>query len=75
VPGNRWRKESKSFQMSEITPTAEEVEIVEDVSDQKTESRAGKDERSSLLSRAERIRDELGIVDGQVTLTFLDDAI
>jgi hypothetical protein len=61
--------------MSEITPAAEEVEIVGNVSDQKTESRPGTDERSNLLSRAERIRDELGIVDGQVTLTFLDDAI
>ena len=61
--------------MSEIPPTNGDVEIVEEVSSPETEHRTDEEKPSAWLSRAEKIREELGIVDGQVTLTFLDDGI
>jgi hypothetical protein len=68
--GFRW-KESKSFPMSEIPPTNGKVKIVEEVPSSETVQTG--EEKPSWLSREEKIREELGIVDGQVTLTFLDD--
>ena len=57
--------------MSEIPPTNGKVDIVEEISGLETVQDEKKP--SSWLSRAEKIREELGIVGGQVTLTFLDD--
>lgn len=59
--------------MSEIPPTNEGVEIVEEASSPEDVPRTGGEKPSAELSREEKIREELGIVDGQVALTFLDD--
>jgi hypothetical protein len=61
--------------MSEITPTNGKVEIAEEASRTEPEYRAGEEKRIAKPSRVEKIREELGIVDGHVTLTFLDDGI
>jgi hypothetical protein len=60
--------------MSEITPTSGKVKIVEEVPSSET-VRTTEEKPSSWLSREEKIREELGIVGGQVTLTFLDDVL
>jgi hypothetical protein len=61
--------------MSKIDPTIEEVGIVEAISNPEAEPRptSGRPDESDLFSRAKKIREELGILDGQVALTFLDD--
>ena len=59
--------------MSEIPPIKEEVEIVEEASNPDPNHRKDGEKSSALLLRAEKIREELGILGGQVTLTFLDD--
>jgi hypothetical protein len=59
--------------MSEIPPTKGDLETVEETSNPEAVPRTGGEKPSAWSSREEKIREELGIVDGQVTLTFLDD--
>jgi hypothetical protein len=61
--------------MSEITPTVEEIGVVEAISTPEAEPRqqSSRPDESDLFSRAKKIREELGILEGQVALTFLDD--
>jgi hypothetical protein len=61
--------------MSEIPTTTEEVEIVENVSTSQAEHRSpsGRADGADLMSRVEKIREELGILEGHVALTFIDD--
>ena len=61
--------------MSEITPTNGDIETVEKTSSPEAVPRKGEEKPPAWVSRTEKIREELGIVDGQVALTFLDDGI
>jgi hypothetical protein len=68
-------KEEKAFTMSEIPAAGRKVDTVDEASNPETKQPLSSNEEkpSAFLDKADRIREELGILDGQVTLTFIDD--